>query len=94
MNKLKALIEKHKPFLLALSKSRTIQGIVAAAIGTALSYAQAHLPAPLLDAAGELITAGAASLQTGGLGWAMYGRVKARGPITTEGSNGLNKTQP
>ena len=81
MNKIKALLERYKPFLLALAKSRAIQGLVSIAVGTVIAYAKAHLPASVIDVAGELITTGAASLQVGGLGWAFYGRVKAAGPI-------------
>ena len=81
MNKLKALFEKYRPFIAALAKSRAIQGIVATAIGTVIAYAKAHLPESVIDVAGDLITASAASLQAGGLGWAFYGRMKAQGPI-------------
>jgi hypothetical protein len=81
MDKIIALIKRYKPFILALAKSRAIQGIVATAIGTVIAYAKAHLPASVIDVAGDLITTGAASLQAGGLGWAFYGRLKAAGPI-------------
>jgi len=81
MEKIKALIEKYKPLILALARSRTMQGIAVTAVGTVLQYAKAHLSASLIDLAGEMITAAAASLQVGGLGWAIKGRLNAAGPI-------------
>jgi hypothetical protein len=85
MKKLRALFERYRPFIALLAKSKTIQGIVATAIGTAIAYAQSHLPAAVLDVAGELIAATGVSLQVGGLGWAFRGRMKAAGPIELPG---------
>lgn len=81
MDKIKARIEKYKPFILLLAKSKTMQGIAAAAVGTVISYVKAHLPATVLDVAGELITASGISLQAGGLAWAVRGRLNAAGPL-------------
>ena len=78
----KALLEEIKMVAPILAKSKTMQGIAAASIGTIITYAKSHLPAPILDIAGELITASAASLQAGGLAWAVRGRWVAAGPLS------------
>jgi hypothetical protein len=65
-----------------LIASRTIQGIAVAALGGAVEYAKALLTPELLAQYGSYITAAAALLQTTGLGRAIYGRLKAQGPIT------------
>lgn len=93
MEKIKELFAKYKPFIIACSKSRGMQGIAAAAVGTVISYAKAHLPAPVLDVAGELITYAAASLQIGGLGWAVNGRLNAAGPIKVSAELGVRSAE-
>ena len=85
MKKLKELFEQYKPVIILIAKSRTMQGIVAMAIGTVIAYAKAHFPQPVLNLCGEYITYSAASLQAAGLGWAFYGRMNASGPISTTG---------
>jgi hypothetical protein len=82
--RLKALFEQYKPLLLLLAKSRTMQGIAAAAIGMVINYAQKHFPQPVLDLCGEYIPYAAASLQAAGLGWAVRGRWLASGPINPQ----------
>ena len=68
-------------YLKRLLKSKTIKGIIAAAIGVVIDQAPLVLSAELLAQYGPALQGIAALLQVGGLGTAAYGRVKAEGPI-------------
>ena len=76
-------------FIKNLANSKTIQGIVVAAVGASIPAAKIAFPqyAPVIDAVlGNPEIAGAISgiLSALGLGWAVNGRVNATGPITNE----------
>lgn len=75
-----------------LAKSKTIIGIVTAAVGAAVQYAHSLLTPEVMAQYGVYIQMASALLQTTGLGAAVYGRMKAQGPITTDtaqDSNGI-----
>jgi hypothetical protein len=71
-------------YLKALSKSRTIQGIVATAIGAGVNYVRTHVSMEALPVVDSVLAYVAGLLQAAGLGWAAYGRVNAAGPIFPE----------
>ena len=71
-------------FLKKLWASRTIKGILAAAVGLVINQAPLLLSPDVLAQYGPMLQAVAGLLQVGGLSTAVYGRVKAEGPITAD----------
>ena len=72
-------------FIKKLAKSRTIRGIVGAAVAFLSTNVVPYVPAEVLGTNGPLISLVLQALGLGSLGYAWNGRLKAAGPITSPG---------
>jgi len=73
------------------AQSKTIAGIATAGIGSMIQYGHSLLTPEMLAQYGPYIQIAAAMLQTTGLGTAVYGRIKAQGPIVVVSAVDSNK---
>lgn len=69
-------------YIKRLIRSKTIKGIIAAAIGGIVGQIPLLLTPEILAQYGPALQGVAALLQAGGLSFATYGRIKATSPLT------------
>ncbi len=82
-----------KELIKKLAKSKTIQGILIAAIGIIIDRLKGLVPAEILQQYGPLIVTLITSTQAGGLAYAWYGRMKAAGPINNSSESGVRSSE-
>ena len=68
-------------YLKRLLRSRTIKGIIAAAIGGIVGQVPLLLTPEIIAQYGPIIQGVSVVLQASGLGTAIFGRINAQGPI-------------